>query len=124
MQAAEKLALQNLAAENVSQIRHLGTVSVDSIRLEADDIKHRWAAGILNDVAYVHFALEIDKRMYKSMTSLDYLTFAERWCFIGGDGTGLSSKLLKTKQIRDAIHKLEAAEFIEVEQQLSLSLNY
>ncbi len=104
------------------EIRQLGTVSIDRITLEPDEIKYLWAVGILNDVAYIALALQIDKRMYKSMKSLDINAFAERWLFAGGEG--VSAKVLKAKSIRDAIHKLEAVDYIKVEQQLSLELNY
>lgn len=86
------------------------------------EIKYLWAAGILNDIAYIALALQVDKRMYKSMKSLDISAFAERWVFCGEEG--VSPKMLKSKAIRDAIHKLEAVDYIKVEQQLSLELNY
>lgn len=119
-------AAQTEATENQSNIRQLGTVSVDRITLEPDEIRYLWAVGILNDVAYVALALQIDKRQYKEMNSFDFGVFIERWCFVGekiGDKF-ISSKFLKSKQIRDTIHRLEAANFIKVEQQLSLELNY
>jgi hypothetical protein len=109
--------------KNKLEITQLGTVSIDRITLEPDEIKYFWAIGILNDVAYIALALQVDKRMYKSMKSLDIAAFAERWLF-AGDENGISAKILKPKQIRDAIHKLEAVDYIKVEQQLSLELNY
>jgi hypothetical protein len=114
-------AAPEITPEIASQIRQLGTVSVDRITLEPDEIKYLWAVGILNDVAYVALALQVDKRQYKSMKTLDFAAFIGRWCFVGENAP---SKFLKSKQIRDAIHKLEAADFIKVEQQLSLELNY
>jgi hypothetical protein len=124
MQAAQTEVTETapeITQEVASKIRQLGTVSVDRITLEPDEIKYLWAVGILNDVAYVALALQIDKRQYKEMKSFDFGVFIERWCFVGEDAP---SKFLKSKQIRDAIHKLEAAHFIKVEQQLSLELNY
>jgi hypothetical protein len=119
-------AVQAEAIENQSNIRQLGTVSVDTVTLTTDEIKYFWAVGILPDIAYIALALQIDKRKYKEMAEIDFGAFIERWCFIGekiGDKF-ISSKVLKSKQVRDAIHKLEAADFIKVEQQLSLELNY
>jgi hypothetical protein len=110
------------STETAPEIRQLGTVSIDRITLEPDEIKYFWAVGILNDVAYIALALQVDKRMYKSMKTFHSAVFAERWMFAGDDG--ISPKLLKPKQIKDAIHKLEAVDFIKVEQQLSLELNY
>jgi hypothetical protein len=110
------------AAETTPEIRQLGTVSIDRITLEPDELKYLWAVGILNDVAFVGFALQVDKRQYKSMKALDIKAFIERWCFVGGEE--IPSKTLKPKQIRDAIYKLELADFIKVEQQLSLAINY
>lgn len=107
---------------NKLEIRQIDTASIDRITLEPDELKYLWAVGILNDTAYVAFALQVDKRQYKRMKALDIPAFAKRWLFAGGEQT--PSKMLKNKQIRDAIHKLEAADFIKVEQQLSLELNY
>lgn len=104
------------------EIRQLGTFSIDRITLEPSEIKYFWAVGILNDVAYIALALQVDKRMYKCMKSLNINAFAERWAF--SDEEGVTQKMLKPKQIRDAIHKLEAVDYIKVDQQLSLELNY
>jgi hypothetical protein len=95
---------------------------INTVTLKSSELQYLWAVGILNDVAYIALALQVEKRMYKSMKSLDISAFTERWIFAGEEG--VSGKVLKPKQIRDAIHKLEAAGFIKVEQQLSLELNY
>ena len=71
------------ATETAPEIRQIGTVSIDRITLEPSEIKYFWAIGILNDVAYIALALQMDKRVYKSMKSLDIHRFMERWCFEG-----------------------------------------
>jgi hypothetical protein len=111
------------STETTPEIRQLGTVSIDRITLEPDELKYLWAIGVLNDVAYIAFALQVDKRIYKTMKAINISAFAERWLF-AGDENGVSPKILKPKQIKDAIHKLEMVEYIKVEQQLSLELNY
>jgi hypothetical protein len=114
--------MQATNTETTPEIRQLGVVHVEKITLSPDELKYFWAVGILNDVAYIALALQVDKRMYKSMKTLDISAFTERWMFSGDEG--ISPKMLKSKQIRDAIHKLETINFIKVEQQLSLELNY
>jgi hypothetical protein len=123
METSQMQALENQAeiSGNKLEIRQFDTVSIDRITLEPDQLKYFWAVGILNDTAYVAFALQVDKRQYKSMKAMDFGAFAERWCFVGEDAR---SKFLKHKQIRDAIQKLELCGFIKLEQQLSLKLNY
>jgi hypothetical protein len=106
------------ATETAPEIRQIGRITLD-----AEELTYLWAIGVLNDVAYIAFALQVDKRMYKSMKTFNSAVFAERWMF-AGDENGISAKILKPKQIKDAIHKLETVDFIKVEQQLSLELNY
>ena len=110
------------AIELTSESKQLNDVNIGAITLNPDEIKYLWAVGILNDVAYVALALQVDKQMYNSMRSIDVSAFSERWLFAGEDG--VSPKILKPKQIRDAIHKLESVDYIKLEQQLSLELNY
>jgi hypothetical protein len=82
---------------------------INTITLEKAELTYLWAVGILNDVAYVAFALQVDKRTYQSMKTLNIAAFSERWLF-AGDENGVSGKILKPKQIRDAIHKLAKEE--------------
>ena len=103
------------------QIRQIGTPV--QLTLEVDEIKYMWAAGILNDTAYIGMAIKLDKRKWNSLTQFNTADFIDRWCFVGED-SGLPSKLLKPKPIRDAIAKLADAGFIKIEQQLSLELTW
>ena len=112
------------ATENIPQLRQIGTANVDRLTFEADEIKYLWAAGILNDTAYIGMAIKLDKRKWNSLTEFNTADFIERWLFAGGDDSGLRSKVLTPKSIREAIVKLADAGFIKIEQQLSLELTW
>ncbi len=108
--------------EQAPELKLVETVDVDRVVLNSDDIRYLWAAKILNDTAYIALALQVNKQQYKTMQKLDYQVFSERWAYEGDKN--IKPKYLTVKQIRDAIHKLEEADFINAAQQLSLELNY
>jgi hypothetical protein len=96
-----------------------------NISLTPDEIRTLWLDGILSDTAYVALALKMDEHRYQRLESFDIESFAVEWQADQEDSNGNPKvKVLKTKAVRAAIDKMNAASLAKVSQQLSLQLNW
>ena len=100
-------------AEKVTAVITASAITITKFQLMND-----WACGILSDLAYIHYALKIDKVSVTEPFVIE--DFIESWAAPKPDSELF--KKLKVATVLSALGKLEAKEAIELSTQLQIGL--
>ncbi|NEZ64816.1 hypothetical protein D0962_18830 [Leptolyngbyaceae cyanobacterium CCMR0082] len=91
------------------------------ITVAMHDLIRAWSEGLINDDAYIFFALQIERIGKESPEEFDVTQFVEDWL---GYGKSDKPKRLKESKVTAYVQKLQqmGAAHVEIKMQLSLDI--
>ena len=102
----------------VSEFTVSAVLTASAITITKHDLMRDWAAGIISDLAYIHYALKMERVNINEPFEVE--CFIERWESPKIDTDKMKS--LKVSTVLSCLGKLEQKEAIELSTQLQIGL--